>query len=49
MTEEKKADSVKPHKNRINLVFLRSKSMCEKNMFLKGLKGPGTIRNVKEP
>ena len=32
-----------------NLVFLRSKSTCEENVFPKGGQGAGTIKNVKEP
>ena len=38
---------VKPHQNRIN--FLRSKRMCEENVFPDGGEGPCTIINVKEP
>ena len=44
-----RTNSVKPHQNRINLFFLRSKSTCEENVFQNGVKGPGTIINVKEP
>ena len=32
-----------------NLVFLKSKSTCEENVFPKGGEGTGTIKNVKEP
>ena len=42
-------NSIKPHQNRINLVFLRSKRTCEENVFLKGGEVPGTVINVKEP
>ena len=31
-----------------NLVFLKSKSTCEENVFPKGGEGTGTIKNVKE-
>ena len=44
-----RTNSIKPHQNRINLVFLRSKSTCEENVFPKGGEGSGTIINVKEP
>ena len=43
-----RTNSVKAHQDCINLVFLRSKSTCEENVFLKGGKGRGTIINVKE-
>ena len=44
-----RTNSVKPHQNPIDLVFLRSKSTCEENVFPKGEEGPGIIINVKEP
>ena len=44
-----RSNSVRSHQNRINLVFLRSKSMCEENVFPKGGEGPCKIINVKEP
>ena len=42
-------NSVKPHQNSINFVFLRSKSTCEEIVFGKAGEEPGAIINVKEP